>query len=150
MIRYFSEKFPFEQKTSGSSGFDLYNCGGPWTLEPGERHVFSCGLYLEMPPGVEAQVRSRSGRVRDHGIALFLGTVDSDYRGEISVTLFNFGQERYMVEQGDRIAQLVFCPYYPQAASLNLPYDVELVPVASVDKLSKTPRGAGGFGSTGR
>ena len=150
MIRYFIESFPFYQKTSGSSGFDLYNAGPTVSIDPGKLTVINTGLYLEMPAGIEAQVRSRSGLVRDFGIAPILGTVDSDYRGQISVTLFNFGELNYTVSSGDRIAQVVFCPIYPQAAALDLPYDVELVRVNSVDELSKSSRGTNGFGSTGR
>lgn len=151
MIKYFIENFPFQQKTPGSSGFDLYATEDVGIV-PGGRALVKTGLYLEMPPGVEAQVRSRSGLVRDHGIAPILGTVDSDYRGEIAVTLFNLdiNGKVYEVKRGDRIGQLVFCPIYPQAAFLNLPYDVEVTQVDSLNKLSKTLRDKGGFGSTGR
>lgn len=168
MIKYFVQKQPnfdltFEQKTEGSSGFDLHACcGTPRELVPGQRFIFNTGVFLAMPRGVEAQVRPRSGLVRDYGIGPLQGTVDSDYRGEIKITLFYFDSVTfdengllvprlpYVVNPGDRIAQLAFSPVYPQAAHLQLPFDVELRQVMNLKELGSTGRGDSGHGSTGR
>jgi dUTP pyrophosphatase len=96
------------------------------------------GIKLELPPGLEAQVRPRSGLAAKHGVGVLNGpgTIDSDYRGEVKVILFNLGHTRHRIRAGDRVAQLVF------AAVLQ----VELEPA---DRLSPTGRGPGGFGHTG-
>lgn len=168
MIKYYIEPqsnfdITFEQKTQGAAGFDLHACiGTPRDIPPGARFVIPVGIYLAMPRGVEAQVRPRSGMVRDFGVGPLQGTVDSDYRGEIKVTLFNFNQVEldedgkliprkvHTVHPGDRIGQLVFAPYYPQSAGLQLPHDVELKQVMDKALLGDTGRGTSGYGSTGR
>lgn len=128
-----------EYRTAGAAGLDL--CAAvpePVRLAPGERRLIPTGLKLEIPEGFEGQVRPRSGLALRHGIGMVNapGTIDSDYRGEVSVLLVNLGQEPFVVEPGARIAQLVICPVAR----------AELVEVAS---LSETERGAGGYGSTG-
>lgn len=128
-----------EYRTAGAAGLDL--CAAvpePVRLAPGERRLIPTGLKLEIPDGFEGQVRPRSGLALRHGIGMVNapGTIDSDYRGEVSVLLVNLGQEPFVVEPGARIAQLVICPVAR----------AELVEVAS---LSETERGAGGYGSTG-
>lgn len=172
MIKYFLDKavnegtdIRFERKTPGASGYDLMaNIGMARTIEPMRRWVCHTGLYLEMPLGVEAQVRSRSGLCRDHGVFVLNapGTVDSDYRGEICVTLMNAGQAPYNVLPGDRVAQLVFCPVFAdvgkvgatgeQLISTRANYHIEhrLVRVSSLAEFVATDRGASGHGSTGR
>lgn len=96
------------------------------------------GIYMELPEGFEAQVRARSGLAVKHGIGLVngIGTIDSDYRGELRVPLINWGQEPFTIESGDRIAQVVIARYMR----------AELEPA---DSLSDTQRGEGGFGHTG-
>ena len=127
--------------TAGSAGMDLcadVPVDSPMVLEPGEWRAVSTGLRVQIPPGFEAQVRARSGLASRSGIGLLngVGTIDSDYRGVISVILMNWGRERFVVNRGDRIAQMVLSSA-PQA---------ELV---EVEDLTETGRGAGGFGSTG-
>ena len=129
-----------EYATAGSAGADLraYLPEGPVTLKPGERRLIPTGLFVELPEGVEAQVRARSGLSIKHGIGLVngVGTVDSDYRGEWTVPLINWGQEEYTIHNGDRIAQVVFSRYIQ-------------VEFEAADIIDDTERGAGGFGHTG-
>ena len=108
-------------------------------LAVGKSTLVPTGLFLELPVGFEAQVRPRSGLALKHNLSLTNspGTIDAGYRGEVGVIMFNAGQEPFAVKRGDRIAQMVIAA---------LP-EVELAPA---DSLSKTGRGAGGFGSTGR
>ncbi len=126
-------------ETPGSAGFDLPAfLDEPVTLAPGQRMLVPTGIYMELPEGFEAQVRARSGLAVKHGIGLVngIGTVDSDYRGELRVPLINWGQEPFTIESGDRIAQVVIARYMR----------AELEPT---DSLSDTQRGEGGFGHTG-
>ena len=126
-------------ETSGSAGADLRAyLSEPVTLAPGERRLIPTGLYVELPPGIEAQVRARSGLSIKHGIGLVngVGTVDSDYRGEWNVPLINFGDQPYTIHDGDRIAQMVVSR-------------LEKVELEPADSLTETARGEGGFGSTG-
>ena len=129
-----------EYATAGSAGADLraYLPEGPVTLKPGERMLIPTGLFVELPEGVEAQVRARSGLSIKHGIGLVngVGTVDSDYRGEWNVPLINWGQEEYTIHNGDRIAQVVFSRY------IQAEFE-------AADSIDDTERGAGGFGHTG-
>ena len=108
-------------------------------LEPMERRVVPTGLRVEVPEGWEIQLRPRSGLAREHGITLANtpGTIDSDYRGPLGVLLINLGSAPYTILHGDRIAQMVLAPVARAAFSL-------------AEALAHTPRGAGGFGSTGR
>lgn len=126
-------------ETEGSAGADIRAClEEPITLMPGERRLIPTGMYVELPEGVEAQIRARSGLSIRHGITMIngVGTVDSDYRGEWNVPMVNLGQEPYTINDGDRIAQAVFSRY--EKASFIL-----------VDEVNSTERGGGGFGSTG-
>lgn len=111
---------------------------GPVTLKPLERRLIPTGLYIALPEGYEAQVRPRSGLALKHGITLLNapGTIDADYRGEIGVILVNLSHEEFVVEDGERIAQLVIARY-------------ERVDWLPVEVLEETARGAGGFGHTG-
>ncbi len=125
--------------TEGSSGADLRAyIEEPITLMPGERRLVPTGILVEIPQGVEAQIRARSGLAIKHGIGLVngVGTVDSDYRGEWNIPLINWGQEPYTIHSGDRIAQVIFSRY-------------EKADFVSVSQISETERGAGGFGHTG-
>ncbi len=125
--------------TKGSSGMDLFAClAGDVTLQPGERGLFPTGISVALPEGFEGQVRARSGLAVRHGIALVNapGTIDADYRGEISVVLINLGQEPFTVRNGDRIAQMIICPVFRAV-------------LEEVDDLSETGRQGGGFGHTG-
>ncbi|MCX5740307.1 MAG: dUTP diphosphatase [Proteobacteria bacterium] len=135
-----SEDLPLPSyATAGSAGLDLAAAvDGELVLEPGARALIPTGLSIALPAGYEAQVRPRSGLALRSGVLLpnAPGTIDADYRGEISVILMNAGHEPFTVRRGDRIAQLVVAPV---ARAL-------LVEVAS---LAKTARGAGGFGHTG-
>ena len=125
--------------TAGSSGADLRAyISEPITLAPGERRLVPTGIFVEIPPGIEAQIRARSGLAIKHGIGLVngVGTVDSDYRGEWNIPLINWGEEPYTIQNGDRIAQVIFSRY--EKADFTL-----------VSEISQTQRGAGGFGHTG-
>ncbi|WP_029620024.1 dUTP diphosphatase [Pseudorhizobium marinum] len=128
-------------ETPGAAGMDLRAAvaeGEPLTLQPGERALVPTGFVFEVPDGFEAQVRPRSGLAFKHGITCLNtpGTIDSDYRGEVKVLLINLGQEAFVVPRGMRIAQMVVAP-------------VTQVRVMERSEASTTPRGAGGFGSTG-
>lgn len=127
-------------ETEGSAGMDLKAVlNEPVVLVPGERRLIPTGLFIELPKGYEAQIRARSGLAIKHGITLIncVGTIDSDYRGEIQVPLVNLGQEDFEIKNGERIAQMVIAKY-------------EQVSWKITDELSETERGAGGFGHTGR
>ena len=138
-VNVFSLKFKLEYGTAGSSGLDL-RATEFGTLYLRERKVVSTGIYIEIPEGYEGQVRQRSGLYTHHGVTPVMGTIDSDYRGEIKVALVNLGQDAYTFYVGDKIAQLVICPV--------MRAELEHVPLLS--DLSETERGSGGFGSTGR
>ena len=128
-----------EYATPGSAGMDLRaNIDAPITLAPGERKLISTGIYIALPVGYEAQIRPRSGLALKHGIGLanMLGTVDSDYRADVGVILINLGQEDFVVNDGDRIAQMVIAKY-------------ETAEWEVVDELDETERGEGGYGHTG-
>ena len=113
-------------------------CEGRVTIAPGDVKLISCGFYLAVPPGCEAQMRPRSGLALKHGIVLpnSPGTIDADYRGEVCVILGNVGRDEFVVKRGMRIAQMVIAP-------------VTRVEVDEVDELEPTTRGKGGFGHTG-
>jgi dUTP pyrophosphatase len=128
-----------QYETQASAGVDLRAfLPQPIVLKPMERVLIPTGLYLELPLGVEAQVRSRSGLALKKGIAVLNapGTVDADYRGEVGVILINLSKEDFPIQDGDRIAQLVLARH--ERASWQL-----------VEELSSSDRGTGGFGSTG-
>ncbi len=128
-----------ERMTGGSSGFDIYAaCGEDIVIAPGQAVMVGSGIELSIPVGFEGQIRPRSGLALNRRISLLNspGTIDSDYRGEVGVILYNFGDRPFDVHRGDRIAQIVF---------IRLP-GVELV---EKDKLDVTDRGSGGFGHTG-
>ncbi len=126
-------------ETDASAGMDLraYILESV-TIEPLGRSIVKTGLFIELPVGVEAQVRPRSGLAAKKGITVLNapGTIDADYRGEIGVILVNLSNESYTIENGERIAQLVIARH-------------ERAEWEEVEELSQTERGAGGFGSTG-
>jgi dUTP pyrophosphatase len=128
-------------ETAGAAGMDLRAAvpeNQPLTLRPGARTLVPTGLSIAVPEGYEAQVRPRSGLALKKGVTCLNtpGTIDSDYRGEVSVILANLGEEDFVVRRGDRIAQMVICPV------IQARWD-------EVEDLEETHRGAGGFGSTG-
>jgi dUTP pyrophosphatase len=128
-----------EYATDGSAGLDLRAAvSEPLKLKPKERALIPTGIIIGLPIGFEAQVRPRSGLAVKHGIMLVNspGTIDSDYRGEIKVIMFNSGDEPFEIKRGDRIAQLVISRY-------------ERVVLKKVDEIEETSRGDGGFGHTG-
>jgi dUTP pyrophosphatase len=128
-----------EPASAGSAGLDLRAAlGEDLAIGPGERALVPTGLVLEIPPGYEGQVRPRSGLALRHGLLVpnSPGTIDSDYRGELQVILFNLGREPFVVRRGDRVAQLVIAP-------------VSRVAWQESQTLEDSERGAGGFGSTG-
>lgn len=128
-----------EYATLGSAGMDLRaNIDAPITLAPGERKLIPTGIYIALPVGYEAQIRPRSGLALKHGIGLanMLGTCDADYRGEIGVILINLGQEDFVVNDGERIAQMVIAKH-------------ERAEWEVVEELDETERGEGGYGHTG-
>lgn len=124
-------------KTKDSAGCDLVNQGEAKLLLPLDRAFIHTGVHISLPEGYEGQVRGRSGLNRDHGIIVPTGTIDSDYRGEIGVVVYNLSREPYTIQPNERIAQLVICP-------------VIQADWVQVDSLDRTDRGEGGFGSTGK
>jgi len=127
-------------QTDGAAGLDLRaEIDTPRELVPGERAMIATGLVIELPHGFEAQIRPRSGLALRHGVTLLNspGTIDADYRGEIQVILINLGQEDFVVQRGDRIAQMVVAP-------------VARVALREVGELTATDRGTRGFGHTGK
>jgi dUTP pyrophosphatase len=128
-----------EYATSQSAGLDLRaNLTESITLKPLARTLVKTGLFIELPKGYEAQVRPRSGLAYKKGITVLNspGTIDADYRGEIGVILVNLSEEEFVIENGERVAQLVIAKH-------------EQAQWVEVESLDKTDRGAGGFGSTG-
>jgi|TARA_B110000285_G_scaffold63135_1_gene72568 dUTP pyrophosphatase len=128
-----------EYETLASAGMDLRaNIVGAITLKPLERTIIKTGLFIELPIGIEAQVRPRSGLAAKKGITVLNapGTIDADYRGEIGVILVNLSNEDFTIENGERVAQLVIAKH-------------ERAAWQQVEALGETERGAGGFGSTG-
>jgi dUTP pyrophosphatase len=126
-------------KTNGSAGMDLMAfLETPVTLGPLERTLIPTGLYIELPQGCEAQIRPRSGMSIKHGISLVnaVGTIDSDYRGELKIATINLSNETFTIQSGDRIAQMIIAKY--EHATLD-----------EVEVIDETERGSGGFGSTG-
>jgi|TARA_B110000196_G_C20773094_1_gene487550 dUTP pyrophosphatase len=125
--------------TPQSAGLDLRaSLDQPVVLQPGERSLIPTGIKLALPPGMEAQVRPRSGLAYKHGVTVLNapGTIDADYRGDLGVILVNHGDVAFTVEDGSRIAQMVLAKY-------------EQVEWEEVRELTDTDRGEGGFGSTG-
>lgn len=125
--------------TDGASGMDLRAfIDEPVILKPMKRRLIPTGLFVQIPEGYEGQVRARSGLAIKHGIGLVnsIGTIDSDYRGELKIPVINFGNESFTINNGDRIAQLVIASYE------------RVVPIM-VSDLDETDRGEGGFGHTG-
>lgn len=128
-----------EYATPQSAGMDIRaNLDEPITLNPLERKLIPTGLYMSLPAGYEAQVRPRSGLAIKKGITVLNtpGTVDADYRGEVCVVLINLSNEPFVVNDGERIAQMVIAKH-------------EQPELVEVDVLDETERGAGGFGHTG-
>lgn len=126
-------------ETEGSAGMDLKaSLKEPIILQPGERALVPTGLYIQLPLGFEAQIRARSGLAIKRGIGLVngVGTIDSDYRGQIKVALINMGKDPFTVQDGDRIAQMVIARYERVTWKLSA-------------ELEDTRRGSGGFGHTG-
>jgi dUTP pyrophosphatase len=124
-------------QTKGAAGFDLHSTEEA-KIRPGDRAIIGTGLFFEISEGWELQIRSRSGLAAKNGIKVLNapGTIDSDYRGEVKIILFNSGRDEFVVNKGDRIAQGVF----GEAKQLKLRF---------VQKISETERGTSGFGSTG-
>ncbi|MCR4681408.1 MAG: dUTP diphosphatase [Bacteroidales bacterium] len=130
-------------ESARAAGLDLRaNLESPVTLMPGQRQLIPTGLFLELPDDCEAQVRPRSGLAMKHGITVLNtpGTIDADYRGEVKVLLINLSDEPFEIQNGERIAQMVVSRF--QQISWEEVDDVEM--------LSKTERGAGGFGHSGK
>jgi dUTP pyrophosphatase len=128
-----------EYASVGAAGMDLRAfLPKEVPLPPMGRAKIPTGLYIEIPRGYEAQIRPRSGLAARHGVTILNspGTIDSDYRGELEILLVNLGTESFIVQNGDRIAQLVVAP-------------MARLPVEECSVLSETARGGGGFGSTG-
>lgn len=132
--------FPLpEYETSGSAGIDLQAyISSPVELKPLSRALIPTGLYVSIPKGYEGQIRGRSGLALKYGITLAngIGTIDSDYRGEIKIILINLGEQTFTINNGDRIAQFILSKY-------------ETIEFELVESLEETSRGDGGFGHTG-
>ncbi len=125
--------------TPQSAGMDLRaNIEEPFVLYPGERHLFPTGLHIQLPDGYEGQIRPRSGLALKHGISMVncVGTLDADYTGDVGVLLINLSKQRFRINPGTRIAQLVISPIV-QGKWIE------------VDELNDTERGDGGFGHSG-
>ena len=128
-----------DYETDGSAGMDLRaHLEAPVVLKPLQRALIPTGLFLSIPKGFEVQVRARSGLAIKNGISLVngIGTIDSDYRGEVKIILINLGNEDFTIDNGVRIAQMVLAKY-------------EMVEFQVVEDLDETHRGKGGFGHTG-
>ena len=126
-------------ETSGSAGMDLRaKLDETVVLKPFQRYLVPTGLYMEIPEGYEGQIRARSGLAIKHGISLVngIGTIDSDYRGEIKVILINLGELEFEIKNGDRIAQIIFSK-------------VTQAKIEEVEIINVSERGEGGFGHTG-
>jgi len=126
--------------TAGAAGLDIRaSLSAPITLQPLERRLVPTGLYMELPLGYEAQIRPRSGLSIRYGITVINspGTIDADYRGELQVPLINLSNESFVIEDGERIAQMVIARH-------------EVIEWELAERLSETERGEGGFGHTGR
>ena len=126
-------------ETNGASGIDIRaNISEDIILKPLERRLIPTGVFLEIPDGYEAQVRARSGLAIKKGLSLVngIGTIDADYRGEIKVIIINLSQNEAIIQNGDRIAQIVFMK-------------IERPEIIEVNTISETERGDGGFGHTG-
>jgi dUTP pyrophosphatase len=129
--------------SSSAAGMDLRaNLSEPVVLQPFERKLIPTGLFMELPADCEAQVRPRSGLALKHGITVLNspGTIDADYRGEIGVILINLSQEPFEIQPGERIAQMVISQFR----------QVKMQEVNTLEELSDTERGAGGFGHSGK
>lgn len=129
-----------EYSTEMSAGMDVRaNLVQPIILKPFERKLIPTGLFIELPKGFEAQIRPRSGLALKKGITVLNtpGTIDADYRGEIGIILINLSHEEFVIENGERICQMVIASH--ETVEWNL-----------VEKLEETDRGAGGFGHTGK
>lgn len=138
VINKSNNKLP-EYATSMSAGFDLRaNLEEPVTLKAGDRMLIGTGLFIALEPGYEAQVRPRSGLALKKGITVLNapGTIDADYRGEIGVILYNTSKEDFIIEPGERIAQMIIAKY-------------EQISWEQVEVLDETERGDGGYGHTG-
>ena len=125
------------RKSEGAAGLDLAYAGEQVVLEPGERRLFSTGIAIAVPPGYYGQIAPRSGLALNCGIMVMGGIIDSDYRGEVGVVLYNSGKIKALINSGDRIAQLILIPCFQ-------------VPAVQVETLSATERAEAGFGSTGK
>lgn len=142
-LAHFDEQLPLPSyETSLAAGADIRACledRGQMLLEPGQRVLIPTGLSFEIPAGFEVQVRPRSGLSLKTGLLVVNspGTIDADYRGEVKIIMGNLSNQNEVIEHGDRVAQLVFAP-------------ITQASFESVDSLSDTDRGVGGFGSTGR
>lgn len=126
-------------KTEGSAGADICAClSSPVSIKPGDFSAIPTGLFFEIPCGYEVQIRPRSGLAIKYGITCLNtpGTIDSDYRGEIKIILINHGKKEFLINQGDRIAQMIIAPVVQAVFEVT-------------DDLSVTKRSNGGFGSTG-
>ncbi len=128
-------------ETVNSAGMDLraYLPEGPVTLKPMQRMLIPTGLFMEIPEGYEGQVRPRSGLAIKNGITVLNtpGTIDADYRGEVKIILINLSDTDFVINSGERVAQIIFAK-------------CEQMEVVNVETLSETERGAGGFGHTGK
>lgn len=129
-----------EYKTEGAAGMDL--CAAisePVVLKPLERKLIPTGLKIELEHGYEAQIRPRSGLSIKHGISLIncVGTIDEDYRGEVCIPIVNLSNQSYVIQPGERVAQMIIAKY-------------EQAKIEVVTELTETVRGEGGFGSTGK
>ncbi|MFH1798776.1 MAG: dUTP diphosphatase [Candidatus Omnitrophota bacterium] len=125
--------------TAGASGVDLYaDVESPVVISPGEIKLISCGIYIELPKGYEAEIRPRSGLALKHGITLVNtpGTIDSDYRGLINLIVINLGKEKFVIKRGLRLAQMVI-------------REVTRAEFLETEDLNETARSHGGFGHTG-
>ena len=141
LVKKFDKNIKLPQyKTMGSSGMDLVAfIKNKITIKPGKIAMIPTGIALGIPKKYEVQIRPRSGLAAKNCITVLNtpGTIDSDYRGEIKIILINLGKKSFMVKSGDRIAQMILCP-------------IVKVRFKETKKLSKTIRGKGGFGSTGK
>ncbi len=127
----------FAAPRAGDAGYDVFSVGD-YTLAPGQRQLIETGLHLEIPPGYVALVKDRSS-IAAAGLHSLAGVIDSSYRGEVKILLVNLGTAAYSIRPSQKIAQLLILPVYTEKVEL----------VESLEHLSASQRGTGGFGSTG-
>jgi dUTP pyrophosphatase len=144
---YWCPHYELQRATAGAAGYDLQNVGGECVIEAKSSLTILTGVYVQIPPGYFGLCVNRSGLARTYSVISNLAIIDSDYRGQIGVILFNLGRSDVKIENNERVAQLLIVP---TLFMYGLEGVTKPTRVNSWDDLGKTARGSGGFGSTGK